>query len=623
MGIELIKAKEITKFFGDKSIINKVSLSVKEGDFLYIKGPSGSGKSSLLYILSTLDNEFIGDLDLKVSNSTFRTEFFGYVLQEHYLIDYLNVKENILLPLKMLNKDSKHIENKYIEVMKFFDLSDIENKYPQSLSTGEKQRVSFLRSIIVEPEILFCDEPTSSLDGENSTILLDLLKRYQKNGGTVVVVSHDEEISKYAENSFKLHKKVSPNSLVETPRRSSVFDELKTPYFTTLNMAWKQMVKNKVKSLMILLSVFISILSLSFAFNLNYSFSKDIESSIEKEIDQNEVIVHNSSYRNDVGLSMFTKNQLERIELYEPSVVLPIYDFTLRIEGYDTFDVTFLDQYNSDRVLNHLLIEGRMPNEANELLISKDYFDTIKTQGREILLNENYSSFTQYKDQFDDDVYYDSNLYKTDIVIVGIVDNVDKNEVFQIQEMSETYRLHYGIPQDEYGKVKLVFNEGNQKALEDYVTTNDFDYYSYQKYYENARDEYIYLYYSLMLISALLIVVVTLMLSSVFYVSNFTRIDEIAILKIYGFTKTSTGILLLNEGIIYVGVSAILTLILSIVVQLVTANVSNDVLPFNTVYFDVLGFVYIIAAMTLFLSSIIYASTTSVRKSDPMKIIRK
>lgn len=201
----MIKASNISHFYGAEQVLYNLSFEIKEGGFVFLSGESGSGKSTLLSILSTLLKPSSGELLIdevsidKIKNiDSFRQSKIGFVFQFHYLINYLSVYENIAL--SALEEKKQNI-NKILEELGILELS---SRYPNEISGGQRQRVAVARALVNEPKIIFADEPTGSLDSKNSTIVYELLREAVKNGTTVVVASHDMQIESYATQIIRL-----------------------------------------------------------------------------------------------------------------------------------------------------------------------------------------------------------------------------------------------------------------------------------------------------------------------------------------------------------------------------------------------------------------------------------
>lgn len=201
----MIQATNISHFYGKEQVLDDISLHINSGDFVFLSGESGSGKSTLLSILSTLLRPSNGELFLDtkpvqdIDNiDKFRQEKIGFVFQFHYLINYLNVYENIALAAL----DEK--KNNINKILKDLGILELSKRYPNEISGGQRQRVALARALINEPSIIFADEPTGSLDSKNTLVVYELLEKACKNGTTVVVASHDMNIERYAIQTIRM-----------------------------------------------------------------------------------------------------------------------------------------------------------------------------------------------------------------------------------------------------------------------------------------------------------------------------------------------------------------------------------------------------------------------------------
>ena len=209
--------KDINKSFATQKVLKDLSFNLKENDFLSIIGASGSGKTTLLSIIATLNKAdsgkvyfndiFLNNLDDE-SIALFRNKYFGFIFQSANMIPYLNVEENILLPLDYgvinHNLDKKELVKK---LLKSVNLENFEKKIINQLSGGEQQRVAIARALVKDPSIIFADEPTGNLDAQNTILILNKLKEIsgQKNK-IVIVVTHDPMVSQYCNKTLKLKK---------------------------------------------------------------------------------------------------------------------------------------------------------------------------------------------------------------------------------------------------------------------------------------------------------------------------------------------------------------------------------------------------------------------------------
>ena len=179
--------------------LREVSIAIPNRQFIGIMGPSGSGKSSLLYILSGLKRPSLGDVSLGEylygAHSDrdlidLRRQRFGFVFQQPYLLTWQTAMENVLMGSPNLNDDAR------AKALRFFaqlGIAEMANKLPSQLSGGEKQRVCVARAMMNDPDVIFADEPTASLDNANGHLVVDLLSAYRQHG-TVIVVTHDPEM---------------------------------------------------------------------------------------------------------------------------------------------------------------------------------------------------------------------------------------------------------------------------------------------------------------------------------------------------------------------------------------------------------------------------------------------
>ncbi|EKH7940248.1 ABC transporter ATP-binding protein [Campylobacter jejuni] len=207
---ELIKINNLNKEFGKVKALNNINLSVYEGEWLAIMGPSGSGKSTLLNILSLMDTPSSGEYILDNENLeqmdeeqkiTLRREKIGLVFQQFHLIPYLNALENVMLSQYYHSSVDEEDAKMVLEKV---GLSHRLTHLPSQLSGGEQQRVCIARALINNPELLLADEPTGNLDEANEQIVLQTLQKLKNEGKTIVLITHNPDLAKFADRTLIL-----------------------------------------------------------------------------------------------------------------------------------------------------------------------------------------------------------------------------------------------------------------------------------------------------------------------------------------------------------------------------------------------------------------------------------
>ncbi len=207
--VEGLKKTYTTRFGGAPvEALKNVSFSVESGEYVAIMGESGSGKTTLLNILAALDKPTAGKVlldgmrlsDVKEKElASFRREHLGFVFQEFNLLDTLNVKDNILLPLVLGGTPVKELEKRLLPIAKSLGIEEILGKYPYEISGGQKQRTAVARALITNPKLILADEPTGALDSASSGDLLRVFEKVNKMGQTILMVTHSTDAASHAD----------------------------------------------------------------------------------------------------------------------------------------------------------------------------------------------------------------------------------------------------------------------------------------------------------------------------------------------------------------------------------------------------------------------------------------
>lgn len=212
-----IRTEGITKRYGEGdaavTALRTMNFQAEAGEFVAIMGESGSGKSTLLSILGALNTPssgrlFVDEIDVyglgSEQRADFRREFLGFVFQSFYLVPYLTVQENVMLPLATLGINRKRKQRMAEKVLEWMGIANKSHRLPGQISGGEKERVAVARAIVNSPSILLADEPTGSLDSKTTREMMTLLGKLHAEGMTIVMVTHSQECADHAQRIVHL-----------------------------------------------------------------------------------------------------------------------------------------------------------------------------------------------------------------------------------------------------------------------------------------------------------------------------------------------------------------------------------------------------------------------------------
>lgn len=218
MGELLIQTENLTKTFLTEEIetiaIRDINLHIEKGEFVAVMGPSGCGKTTLLNLLGLVDCPTSGTYSFQGADAHPLTENqmtrvrrgnMGFIFQNYNLVVELNVSENVELPLIFMRVKRKERKQRVREVLDRLKMGHRSSHYPQQLSGGQQQRVAFARAIVSQPALILADEPTGNLDSKNGLMMLDLLTEHNREGGTIIMVTHSPKDASYAHRTIHLH----------------------------------------------------------------------------------------------------------------------------------------------------------------------------------------------------------------------------------------------------------------------------------------------------------------------------------------------------------------------------------------------------------------------------------
>ena len=208
--MDILVLDEVSKIYGELKALDKISLNVKEGEWISIMGPSGSGKSTMMNIIGCLDKPSLGKITLagkdisRLSSkelTVVRRDMIGLIFQQFYLVNYLTAVENVMMSQYY---HSMPDEEEAMEALASVGLKERAKHLPNQLSGGEQQRLCIARALINHPKLLLADEPTGNLDEKNEMLVMEIFSKLHKAGSTIIVVTHDPEVGECADRMVVL-----------------------------------------------------------------------------------------------------------------------------------------------------------------------------------------------------------------------------------------------------------------------------------------------------------------------------------------------------------------------------------------------------------------------------------
>lgn len=213
----LLQLQNISKSFRlddtELKVLDKITLTIQKGEFLAIMGPSGSGKSTLMYIMGCLDTPTSGQIYLEGKNlsgfsetqlAQIRNQKISFVFQLFNLLPRTTALNNVELPLVYAKTPLLERKKKALDLLAKLGLADRAKHLPSQLSGGEQQRVAIARALVNNPSLILADEPTGNLDSKSGKEIMEILKQLNKEGNTIVIVTHDQAIAKYAQRIIRI-----------------------------------------------------------------------------------------------------------------------------------------------------------------------------------------------------------------------------------------------------------------------------------------------------------------------------------------------------------------------------------------------------------------------------------
>lgn len=442
----------VCKRFDRTEVLSNVDLCIHSGDLIAITGTSGSGKSTLLNQLSGLDQPTSGNVKLLGKHfsslsvderANIRNSNIGIIFQQYYLVPYLTILENVLLPIKYKAvKNEDRVKSLFDE----FNMTDTLNKYPYQLSGGQQQRICIIRALANEPNIIIADEPTAALDDSNSNLVFDMLKKLNEKGHTVIIVTHNNSLARRCNRSIILkdgrligdnlfHLSLDTTLHFNNPKNKTCWDSITT----AIDMAKTTLKRKKLQTFLSTLAIAVGIFSLILVDSLGRGAKQEILDELSHL--KNDRISINS-YLSPTSIDGLTVHDLSKIKSeFNLKQITPYLSKRTKVKEFNV-DVIGVSQSYFD-LMDFELLEGRNLSVFN--IINGEQVTVInKSLSNKLIKPTQDSVLNGY-------LRLDSGVYK----IIGIANDVPGYENYYSHIPHTTFKKYIG---DMKSYEKIIFS---------------------------------------------------------------------------------------------------------------------------------------------------------------------
>ncbi len=704
----MLEVKHLTIRYGRRVIIDNQDISFGRGEITGIKGKSGAGKSSLLNVLGLLkapnseceywyDGQRVDGFDDE-AGSVFRMNHIGFIFQQGNLMKNLTAIENVMLPQMMYETNEKRILETANEWMNYVDLGAVKNSYPEDLSGGEEQRIAIARALINECDIILADEPTASLDPENSRRIMKMLKHLAKElNKIVVVVSHDDETIRYSDVIYEIEdrklllREGTPGTMASPAPRQEKKKRLRSFIKSYEKLRRTEYKLNRV--LLVVTAIIVAITSLSFGFG--DAFTQNQREFLNSISDRSLLVINDTlglnasaDYEDAVAFGQETVEFVREIPNVENAY--PFYCFGSYGMAADKGSNAGLEvRGQGGEVLAAKEYANTYLADGNEFTISPLYAEEnvrdFLTEGSAKKLSEDevyltYALATSLVDNPEEligkslviECYVPTKLYvseatkpkskaegssadderveidgsvakpiKLEMTIGGVLNNSYKNDKYDNNGM--LMLMNYGkmlsvIEEHEEGLEVQAFPGFKEKALAPsmlVVFATDYDVVKMVESKISNYDPTISVInrssdiaetssnleatkYTMIAISAVLILVVTILFSLLYYYKNRERKREVGVLKTLGLSRRDVLMLIGVDMVKNAALTFVIAIVASLVIKvLLNALVGTELISISLVS---VSLAFAISALTVFVSGMFSVWKTS--KIDVIDAIR-
>lgn len=607
----IFRIDNLTKEYGKNNsyqkVLDNISISFKSNEFVCILGESGSGKSSLLNIIGGLDNDYKGSININnlnikyINQDEYRKNNIGFIFQNFNLINSLSVIDNIILPIERDNISYRKKKNRAISLLRKLNIYTLKNKKINELSGGQKQRVAIARGLITNPRIILADEPTGALDEENSKNILEILKKINKEGKLVIVVTHSKKVIDYSTRVIEIKDgKIYKDKKLKKVKETNIdIEETKeSKYFYLFKHAFKNLRNNKRRNIFITFASSLGIIGIILSLFLGDGVKNYINDLIVSKSDPNVYQIESKYKYYDETLINKIIN-IKHMNNVSKELNINMANISFKDSKYD---LTYLDSLEEIKVE-----EG----DSTGLIINKSLSKKIKIG--DIV-----------KISFVDDY----NVFVRTIKVTGILENtgislIDNTYISMIKysELNKIYKDYkkelkpnnISIKIDSRDNINYVKKE--LKKLKLTPKTNE-DYYNELKKYLDIAS------FILSVFSLSSLLVSTIMISIIINITVLERVKEIGLLRSIGYSKKDVKNIFKSESLslgicIWLFSMYISTILIKLVKYIVNDKFDIKINSNNTKYYLISLF---ISLFVTYLSSLIPSKKAA--NLDPINALR-
>ncbi|MDD2625322.1 MAG: ATP-binding cassette domain-containing protein [Bacilli bacterium] len=561
----------------DREVLNNINCKFFKGEIVSILGESGCGKSTLLNIIGGLDKDYKGEVlfegnNIKDNTDLFRRKNVGFVFQNCNLIPYLNIMDNVALPLSFYNESFSLRRKKAFNILKKLGLENHLYKKPNEISGGQKQKVAIARALINNPKIVICDEPTGSLDSESTKEILNIFIDIAKMGKIIIIATHSNVVSSISHRIIRLkdgnieNEEILSDFIEYYEEKPVIRKSKKISLLSNILLSINNLKSKKLRTILISIGTSIGLIGLTVMLSLSNSVKKYINDIIGEVNSNNIVDIYNEKQDNVNVSKPFSGMQIDKIK--ENKLINNI---SFGYYNKDKFSLLYKENnYNFDTLKTYssqmnknLLVYGNFP-KSNQVLVNNNFINKIKDN------------------IIDNNIVFESNTY----TVSGVYEDGMAEDIiyFIYEDIDNMYNIKPNI---------LYLETSNSNKLKKEIVEEGY----YLSYLEDSliifNDAFDLFKYILTFISLLSLIISIIMIMVTLYISVLERTKEIGILRAIGWSIKEVKKLFLFEGITYGIISSFISIVISFFLLLIGDKLLYNYFDLRTNSININYFIYI------------------------------